>query len=310
MLETSAKFVIDLISAGILISVPILFAAIGEIFAERSGVLNLGIEGMMALGAICGFIGAFYTGSLWLGILFGMFAGGLVALLHAFLCITVRSDQIVSGITVWILAEGLTLFLFRTIFGIRTSPPTVEGFKDINIPVLSQIPIIGPILFQQNILVYLALISVPLLTIVLFKTTFGLKIRSVGENPLAANALGINVYRVRYVCVVIGGLMAGLGGAYLSLAHVTMLSEEVVAGRGWIAFAIVIFSKWKPYGALGGALLFGCVDALQIRLQTSGIMFPYQFVVSLPYILTIIVLVMTYGKARAPAALGTPYTKS
>ncbi len=288
---------------------PILFAALGEIFAERSGVVNLGVEGMMAVGAICGFITVFYTNSLWLGIVFGMIAGSLMALIHAFLSITVRANQIISGITIWILGTGIYLFLFRTSFGIRAIPPTIEGFKAIKVPVLGQIPILGPIFFQQDILVYFALISVLLCAIVLSRTTLGLKIRAGGENPLAVDVLGVNVHRIRYLCVIFGGLMAGLGGAYLSLASLAMIPENITAGRGWIAIAIVIFGRWNPYGALAGVLLFGSVNALQMRVQALGIAIPYQFVVMLPYILTIIALVLTYKRAMAPAALGIPYTR-
>ena len=188
-------------------------------------------------------------------------------------------------------------------------PPTVEGFDPIPIPILSQIPVLGPIFFQHTIFVYAALLMVPICTIILFKTTIGLKIRAVGENPRAADTLGINVYRVRYLCVIFCGVMAGLGGAYLSIAELGIFSEAMTAGRGWVAVALVVFGKWLPSRIFFGAILFSFVDAMQLRLQTIGVAVPYQFLTMLPYVLTIIVIAGAYKRAGAPAAIGIPYKR-
>lgn len=301
-------FFITLFASTIRLAVPILSATLGEIFSQRSGVLNLGIEGMMLMGALGGFLGAHFTGSLWLGVLFGMIIGGLFGLIHAFFSVTLGVNQMLSGIGLYMLGWGLSSFLFRAIFGL--SPVTrLEGFSAIHIPILSQIPILGPILFQQNILVYLIILLVPLFTIILFRTTIGLKIRAVGENPMAADTLGISVFRIRYLCVIFGGMLAGLGGAYLVLAEIGVFTNQMTAARGWIAVALVIFSKWKPSWALIGALLFGLANAMQLRFQALGIAFPYQFLLMLPYILTITALILLYRRAERPGALTRPYKR-
>ncbi len=294
------------LSGGVGLGTPLLLAALGEIFAERSGILNLGIEGTMLAGAFLGFWAAFISGNLWFGIIAGMVVGGLIGLLMGILSVSLRANQIVSGMAITLLGIGLSIFLNKALFGM--SVPSVESFKSIEIPLLSQIPVLG-MFFNQNILVYIGLILVPICSIVLFRTTLGLRIRAVGENPEAADSLGISVYQVRYLCIIIGGIMAGLAGAYLSLGYLSMFTEGMSAGRGWIAVVIVIFCRWTPRYAFLGALLFGFVDAFQIRLQLQWIEVPAQLFFVLPYLVAIVVLVLTYGRQRPPAALCVPYKR-
>ncbi len=301
--------IIGTFAASVRMITPILFTALGEIFAERSGVLNLGLEGMMVMGALAGFMVSYYTGNLWLGMFAGVLVGGILGLFMAIMCITLRFNQAVSGITVTLFGLGLSALLYRIAFGILSVPPIIEGLNITPIPLLSQIPVLGPIFFQHNIFVYAAFLSVPICTIALFKTTIGLKIRAVGENPNAADTLGINVYHIRYLCVIFCGMMTGLAGAYLPVVELKIFTEGMSAGRGWMAIALVIFGKWIPFRVFLGAALFGFVDAMQLRLQAIGIAMPYQFLVMLPYVLTIIVIAAAYKRAGAPASLTIPYKR-
>ena len=309
MILTEA-FLILLLAATVRMATPYTLTALGEIFSQRSGVLNLGLEGMMLAGAFGSFMGMAYTGSAWLGVLIGVLAGGLMGLIHAFLSITLRVNQVISGIGINILSLGLVGFFFRVAFGVFGTPPTISGLGTTEIPILSQIPVVGTILFKQNILVYVTLILVFLCAIVLFRTTYGLRIRAVGENPRAADTVGVNVNRVRYLCVIFGGLMAGLGGTVLIMSVPGQTFKEyIIGGRGWIAVALVIFAKWLPYRAFGGALLFGGLDALQLRLQAMGVAIPYRFLLVLPALLTLIILIIVSRKASGPASLCVPYKR-
>lgn len=304
--------VIETVGAtGVRLAAPLLLAALGELFAERSGVLNLGIEGMMLMGAISGFWITFITKSLFLGVLAAVMVGGLIGLLMAFLSISLRANQIVAGLALWIFGLGLSGFIYRAGIWGPYVYPTVSTFGNIAIPGLSGIPALGPILFNQSVLVYLALIAVPICFFFLFKTTWGLKVTAVGENPRAADTLGIKVYRTRYICVIIGGILAGVAGALLPLVWMGSFNENMTAGRGFIAFALVIFGAWKPWRILAGSLLFGSIDAVQMRLQASGgiWIYSYQFLLMLPYILTIVALVILSRRAGAPAALTKPYIR-
>ncbi len=301
--------VISIFAAAVRMATPILFAVLGELFAERSGILNLGLEGTMILGAFAGFMGTFYTGNIWFGVLAGIMTGMLLGLLMGVMSIRLRLNQAVAGIAITLFGLGLSTFLFRVVFGIFLIPPTIERFKPIQIPLLCQIPVIGPIFFQHNLLVYIVLLMVPVSSIILFKTTIGLKIRSVGENPRAADSLGVNVYNVRYLCIILCGALAGLGGAYLPLAELGVFTEGMSAGRGWIAIAIVIFGKWVPSRILLGTILFSTIDSLQLRLQAVGFAIPYQFLVMLPYVITIVIIAAAYKRAGAPSALTIPYEK-
>ena len=304
-----AGFIIGLFSASIRLATPILLAALGEIYVERSGVLNIGIEGMMLMGALLSFLGAYISGNLWLGLLWGAGSGAVMGLIMAFLSVTLRANQVVAGIALNIFSFGATTFIYRLLFGTQLIPPIMDKFPALNLPLLSDIPIIGPILFRQIALVYITFALVPAAWLVLFRTPLGLSIRAVGERPMAADTVGINVYAVRYLCVILGGIAAALGGAVLALGQMGLFVENLTAGRGFIALAIVIFSKWEPFRALGAAILFGAADALQLRLQAMGVGVPFQLLLMLPYLLTVIVLVGVVGKAVAPAGLLIPYKK-
>lgn len=305
----SAVFIVNLLASTIRIATPILLPALGEIFAEKSGILNIGLEAQMLAGALAGFIGAYYSGNSWLGLLIGILGGVLISLLFAFLTISLRADQIVVGITLNIFSLGLTTFIYRVFFGVSVIPPSVNPMSEVNIPVLSLLPYIRPILFQQKAVVYLALLLVPLASYALYRTMWGLNLRSVGEYPLAAETMGINVIRMRYIGVLLSGVGAGLGGAFLAIAQLARFTDNMAAGRGFIALAIVIFGQWKPYRALAAALIFGFADALQMSLQAVGFQIPEEFLRMTPYVVTVIALMVVARRAFAPAALAAPYVK-
>lgn len=306
---------VGILSTAFRLGTPLLLAALGEVFSELSGVLNLGIEGTMAVAAFTSLAAAYFTGNLWLGLLVGIVTGISFALIMAYLSVTLGANQIVAGLLITLLGSGMSIFFNQQLFaGVAAK---VEGFKSIYIPVLSELPVLGPVLFQQNLFVYLALVLPFLLGPLLYRTTFGLKVRAVGENPEAAETAGINVHRIRYICIAFGGLMAGLAGAYLTLAHLKMFTENMVAGRGFIALVIVIFATWNPYKTILGALLFGGAYGLTLQLMIMGVIvkwaavgettIPYQMLFMLPYLITIIGLVVAYKRARPPAALAVPY---
>jgi simple sugar transport system permease protein len=288
---------------------PLIFASMGEIINERAGILNLGIEGVMLMGAFTGFTVAFLFGNLWLGVLGAILVGILIGLLMAGVVVKLGLNQILTGLAIYFLGWGLAGFLYRVVFGMTPAAvPFVEGFKAVSIPWLSDIPALGPILFQQNILVYLAIFLVPLTAIFLYKTPLGLRIRIVGENPKAADTVGVNVYRIRYLGLILGSMLAALAGAYLSLAEIKTYQDWMTAGKGFVVIALVVFSNWSPVKGLAGCLLFGGVEAFQLRLQ--GITpIPVSFLTMLPYIAVIIVLVMRARKAEIPSALLIPYKR-
>jgi simple sugar transport system permease protein len=301
--------IIGVIASGVRLSTPILFAALGEKIAERSGILNLGIEGMMLIGAFAGFMGVFFTGNYVVGILLAMAAAGALAVLKGFMSITIRTNQLAAGLAIWLLGTGLAALLYRLAFGIQTAAPSVELMPKIDIPGLSTAPGIGPILFNHDPLVYIAFLLVPVTYYFIFKTNLGLKIRTVGENPKQADALGVNVYKIRYLAVIIGGILAGIGGAYFSLVQTGYFLENVTGGAGWIALALVIFGRWKSYWIMAGAFIFGMVDSFQLGLQATGASVPFQFLLMLPYLIPIAILAGMYKKAGAPAALAIPYKR-
>jgi len=291
-------------------SMAVLFAVLGEVYTERSGVLNLGLEGIMLMGALTGFASALYTENLWFGVLCAAITGGVLSLLHALFVISLKVNQVVSGLSITILGTGLSNYLGRPLIG------QVAGrFKTTGIPLLEKIPIIGPVFFQQNLLVYFSYLLVICLTIFLFKTKYGLYIRAVGDKPSAADTLGINVFRIRYLCTLFGGILAGIGGAYLSLSYTPGWKEGMTGGQGWIAIAMVIFSMWNPLLGMAGALFFGFINALQFYFQASMVPIPGVILRLLPYLCTIIVLLAVTLKRRssrrfgAPAALGIPYSR-
>ncbi len=301
--------VVAILQAAVRAGTPILFVCIGEIYAERSGVLNVGLEGMMLVGAIAGFAAGFTAGNPVVGVIAAAVAGAAFSLIHAFVTVTLRADQIVSGLTLTILGTGISGFFGRPMIG-QVGP----GFDKLAIPGLAKIPVLGSVLFQQDAMVYLSYVLVPIAWWVMYKTHLGLAIRSVGENPGTADSLGVSVTRIRYGCVLFGGAMAGLGGAYLSLAYTTMWIEQMSGGRGWITLALVIFAAWNPARAMLGAYLFGGADALQLRIQAVGLDIPTYFLMMLPYVLTIALLVLASRaslrrRLDAPAALAIPYAR-
>lgn len=298
-----------LLAATIVAGTPILFAAVGELLAERSGILNLGVEGMMLVGAALGFIVTVNTGNHWYGLLAALAGGGSMAAIHALVTVSLRGNQVVSGLALTIFGGGLSGFMGKSYQGI----PMHYGFKSLHLPVLSDLPYLGPVFFRHDALVYLSLVLAVAIWYLLFKTKWGLAIRSVGENPQAADAVGINVSRIRYLCTIVGGMMAGLGGAYISLVYAPTWQENMTAGRGWIAVALVIFALWNPTRAILGAYLFGGVEALTFRLQTIGINLSSFFLAMFPYLITILVLVVVTIKRRqdagAPQALSVAYDR-
>ncbi|MEI7884931.1 MAG: ABC transporter permease [Clostridia bacterium] len=306
----SLALIIAVLAAAISAGTPLLFSALGEVITERTGVQNLGLEGMMLTGAVMGYIAAITSGNPWIGFIVGALGGGALSLVHAVLVISFKANQVVSGLALTIFGQGFSGFIGKSYIGV----PLPVKFELFRIPVLGDIPILGDILFKQDALVYFSYLLVPLIFIFLFKTRAGMTMRSLGENPAAADALGVNVFRMRYFYVFVGGLMSGMGGAYLSLAASPSWLENMTAGRGWIAIALVIFSQWNPMRAMMGAYIFGGIDALGYRLQTIGVTFSPIYLKMLPYILTIAVLIFTTIMSRkkhlsAPEALGLTYNR-
>lgn len=302
------NFFSDYLVASLHLAVPLAFAALGGLYSERSGVLNIALEGMLLTGAFTSAAATFYTGNPWLGMFAALIAGGLVGLLHAFLSVSLRVDQLVSGLAINLVAAGITSFLARLVFK-GASTQRLPGIEAINIPGLANIPLIGTLLFQQDIFVYLLSLLIALTTYILFHTSFGLTLRAVGEYPQAADTSGIKVPLVRYCAVIIGGTLASLGGAYLTLVQVRFFAEGISAGKGFIAIAALIFGRWHPIGSSLACLLFGATEALQLRIQALGVNIPYQFLLMLPYAIAILALVGLAGKSTPPKALGVPYIK-
>ncbi len=301
---------IAVLATAVVAGTPLLYAALGEILAERSGVLNLGVEGMMLVGAVSGFIVAVGTGDPWLGVLTAMFAGGALALVHAFLSVSLKANQVVSGLAFTLFGTGFSAYLGRSYIG----TPLARPLREVHLPLLSDLPVLGPILFRHDALVLLSYLLVPALWLLVYRTRAGMNLRAVGENPAAADSLGVNVSLTRYGYVIAGGMLAGIGGAYLSLVYVPAWMENMVAGRGWIAIALVIFATWNPLNAMLGAYIFGGIDALGFRLQTLDVAVSPYFLKMLPYLFTIGVLILVTGKnvrrrIGAPGALGTPYNR-
>jgi len=286
-------------------STPLIFAALGGMFSERSGVVNIGLEGLMLISAFAGVVGAYLGNSAWVGLGTALAAGLCFALIHALMSITFEADQIISGTAINLLALGGTGFLMVEIFGGGGTSPRVEGFKEVPIPLLSNIPVIGPALFNQSLLVYLMYILVPITFFVVYNTPFGLRLRATGEVPEAVDTAGVSVTRMRYYGVALSGLLAACGGVYLSMGILSAFTEGMTNGRGFIALAALIFGRWNPIGAAGAALLFGFAQA--VTFQAPQEVIPLEFIQMLPYILTIVVLAGFGGRAIAPAAIGKPY---
>lgn len=297
--------------SGIRLATPYLYAAIGETFAQRSGVLNLGVEGMMLMGAFSGFYAVFVTGSLWLGVLTAALVGALMGLAMAFVSVTLKAEQGISGIGFYLFGLGASSLLFKVMLG---SVEGVNGFPTLHVCLptgycLSQIPVLGQIFLGHNLMVYIAFALVPVAWWVLNKTTWGLSIKAVGQNPQAADTLGVSVARVRYFTVTFGGLMAGVAGSSLSISLLNIFQEGMTNGQGFIAVALVYFGSWTPVGVLAGALLFSLVNALQLWVQVLGLNIPSDVAVMMPYLLTIIVLAFPFRRALQPAALTKPFER-
>lgn len=299
----------NLIGSTFRVATPILLAATGETFSERAGVLNLGIEGTMFFGALVGFFVADKTDNLWLGLLMAILGGILAGLLMALLTVTLGVNQHVSGLSITLLLTGLALFAFRLDYGDLPVPPKVEVFPPVTL--FKDVPFLG-VITEQVLLTYLTfLVVIPAAWFLLYRTNFGLKIRSVGENPEAADAAGINVYAIRYATLAIGGALMAAGGAVLSLAFAGSFTDQIISGRGWVAIAIVIFGNWNPVRVMWGALIFGGTDYLQLMMQAMGLQLPipYETFLALPYVVTIIALVIAGRNASYPAALLKPYRR-
>lgn len=288
------------------LATPLVLACMGGLLAERSGTMNLAQEGLMVVGAFFGFAGSYFTGSPWVGLVLAMAMALAVGMVHAFCCVSLGLNQAVVAVALNIACTGLAGTLMRVLFGATTSSLSCNGFAVAPVPGLSQIPVVGRILFQQHLLTYLGLLLIPVVWFLFYKTTLGLKLRSVGENPRAAGTMGVRVLRVRYLGLMASYVMAGVAGASLTICGLNTYTDNIVAGRGYIAFSAVVFGKFHPVGAALGALLFGFADTLQLNMQTVGIDIPYQMMLLFPYALTLVALLLM-GAGASPKGWAVPY---
>lgn len=301
---------VGMLSSSLVAATPIALAGLCGVMSERSGVVNIGIEGIMLMAAQTAVISATLTKNLWVGLVVAIVTGMLLAAVHAFLAIRFKVDQIISGVAINIFATGATSYASSRFLQQGADLLNNSGvFKPIPIPLLSKIPVIGPILFENSIIIYLMLLLVAAMHIMLFYTPWGLRTRAVGEHPKAADTLGVNVFRIRYISVILGGAVAGLGGAYFTIGSVGRFDQVMTAGKGFIGLAAMIFGKWNPIGTFLASLLFGFADSLQTKLQILRVPIPSEFLLMAPYIVTMIVLAGIVGRAAAPAADGVPYEK-
>lgn len=313
---TDLAFIVPLLAAAVVSSMPVGIAAVGECVCQKTGILNLGLEGMMLSGALAAFLFAFYTGDPWLGVIAGVVGGLLPAVLFGLLSITLKAEQVVSGIVIVLLAHGFTSYLYGSLFHVGSTPPRIERLEPVAIPVLSDIPVLGPVLFNHSLLLYLSLALIVGLWWFLERTSVGLVIKGAGEKPEAVDAAGVSVDGLRWLGVLISGGMAGLAGAFLVVVQLGLFADGVTTGRGWIAIALVIFGRWKPMLVFGGALFFGLIDAVQLRFQilAGGIdsKVPFEIFQVMPYLVTLVVLVWAaaFAKRNAqPSALAIPFFK-
>jgi ABC-type uncharacterized transport system permease subunit len=305
-----AAFVVAWLSASLRLAGPVLLAALGETFAEQSGVLNVGIEGTMLLGALASFLTAYYSGMVWLSLLIALIVGIAANLLLAWMYVSLRASQVVAGLVFNVLALGVASTVYRWALGNSALPESIAMFHPLHMGFLSRLPLIGPVLFSQTLLFYLTIALAVIAQFVLFRTNFGLALRASGENPATADSAGISVTRMRYAGTLLSGAAAGMAGAYLVLAQVGIFRETIVSGQGFIALGIVIFGRWNPLKATLAAIVFGACDALQLSLQIFGTHVPPQLLLALPYVVTILAISGLFGgRAVQPAALMTPYVK-
>lgn len=303
------NILISFLSSMIMLSTPTLIASLGIVFSERAGIVNIGTEGMMLMGALAGVIGSLVTGSVWLGALIAMLIAMLFAAIFGFFTVIVKADQTVIGTGMNILAAGLTITVNRAVFGASTSPPKIDVFGKAPVPLLSDIPVLGQVLFNQPIPVYIAFLLVPAAWFVMFRTNTGLKLRAVGENPRACDTVGINVAVTRFMSILYSGLMAGFAGAFVSMGQMSFFTENMIAGGGFMALAAVVFGNYTPVGVMGAALVFGASNALKFLLQALNTGIPSQFLVMLPYIITILALCGLIRRSNKPASSAIPYVK-
>jgi ABC-type uncharacterized transport system permease subunit len=300
--------IVDMLGRMVRLATPIALGAIAGILCERSGVVNIAVEGIMLFAACIGFIAALAFDNAWMGLIVAILAGGAIVMVHAVLSLHYKTDQIISGTVINILAVGVTGYLRTSvILPLQSTGGRGASLPQFNIPLLGDIPVLGPMFFQHRPITYLMLIMVPLASLILFRTSWGLRTRAIGEHPRAADTMGINVNRLRYFNVWVAGMIAGLAGAWFSLEASYNFDDVMTNGRGFIALAAMIFGNWTPFGALSGALLFSAADALQIKIQGFDFALPSQIVQMLPYVITVVVLAGVIGRARPPAAVGKPY---
>ncbi len=298
-----------LLEATVRISIPLTLAALGGLLAERSGVFNIGLEGMMLFGAFAGAASAAALGSPWIGLVMAILIGASLGLLLGWMCVTLDGEQIVVGIMLNVFVLGLTSILFRTLFGMTGQTGAAPKLPILAIPVLSDLPIVGRALFAQDVLTYITIVLIVFLTVVIFHTPFGIRLRAAGDQPFALDSAGVSVKRIRYAALVGSGILAGLGGAHLTLVQLSYFTDGMTNGRGFIALAAIIFGRWHPVGAFTAALLFALVEAVQLRLQAFGVGVPYQLLATLPYVVTIAALAGFVGRAAPPAYAGIHFSK-
>jgi ABC-type uncharacterized transport system permease subunit len=300
-------FYVALLAATIRMAAPLSFAALGETIAEHAGVLNIGLEGTMLVGAWAAFMGMYYSGSGLIGVLAGMLGGVLVAGILGYICISRGANQIISGIVVNIFAAGFTSLTFRHMF--RGTPPSIVSFSSFPIPLVSGVPVIGRVFFRHTLLVYAAFLVVPLVAFIIYRTHFGLCVRAAGEHPAAVDAAGVNVIAIRYAAILLCGAFGGLGGTALSIGQLDQFTDNLTAGRGFIALAIVLLGRWEPFKVMCGALFFAAADALQLRLQVLGFAVPKEVLGMAPYVLAISAMAIFVRRLRMPAAMARPYSR-
>jgi len=300
---------INLLARALMMSTPLLFGAVAEVFSERAGVMICAIEGIFTVGAMGGFVGAYLTGSLAFGLAAAILSGMVLAAFYGWITVYLKQHQVVTGTAVNILAAGLCSYFMRVFFGTPIIPLKVEPLRAVALPLVSRIPILGPVLFDQNVLTYCMYAIVPLAWFTLYRTSLGLAIRSTGENPEAVDVAGIKVERIRFSMVLLAGAMGGIAGAFYSIGYLGMFTATIIGGRGWIAFAICFLGNWNPLGALAGALVFGVAEAVAISMQSSGsLVVPNELFIALPYMLTILLTILRKS-FNVPNKLGVPYRK-
>ena len=298
-------FVLSLLAGAIRVTIPIAFAALAGMLSERSGVINMGLEGMMLFGSFFAVVGSYVTGSAWLGLVFAMAAGAVVGLVMAIFTIGFKCEHILAGVAVNILASGLTIVLLQMIWGTRGKSSEVDGLGVVSLPIINKIPVVKNLIGSISPLFYILILCVLLVWFVLYRTPVGLRIRVIGDNPFMAGSMGIKVYKYQYLSLMVSGMIASLGGAYLSIGDINMFSKEMVSGRGYIALSMVILGGWHPVGVAACGLIYGVAQSLQLRLQ--GVSIPPQLVQMLPYVITIVVLLFARSKSKAPAMEGVHY---